>query len=778
MSDLPLRGFTRSSARIALPFGLIIALVSLLVFVPVTPVFAAGSPTGAVADAWPASWNSYRFSDGTSVRDTNTDQNPPYTDLASGACTGACVGSEATVQYAATGTTAFFRTRLATNPADNTKGGLFGGAFLTVLAVNDVVKAVVGVNGKESAKDFVYVTDSVGGTISTIYTYPFDNAGGQTSGGMRVVPAGDGSGQYFLDYQVPLSYITAISGNTITASTPIKLFYGSSAAANLSVINKDFMTGSAVNFANLSTVSFSPASLAVSAGAVIASGSNPPTEGATSSYSVTVSASNPGGGALSNAAVTIPVPSGVTVTSPSTGVGSITGSPLVWTIGSLLPGQTVTATFTASVTPSAGDVGANYTLVSAQSGSGTDTPFSATRTATGGAILVGPVAAAPAPVGSYTVSFSSAVGSPVADETVVEGDLATNPGEPSRAGYTFDGWFTAAAGGSEWDFTTPITGDTTLFAQWTVVPPAPVGSYTVSFSSAVGSPVADETVVEGDLATNPGEPSRAGYTFDGWFTAAAGGSEWDFTTPITGDTTLFAQWTVVSIVDPPATFTAMFNSNDGIGSMTAQSGSDSGMLILNTFTRAGYLFSGWNTAADGSGVPFADGARFPFTSNTTLYAQWTPTSGPVDESPDIKISLNLDLVAGDRVGGAPAYVSGYDLLEGSTYTVTLRSNPVVLLRGTVGSSGMFNTTVFMPAGVTPGQHTLTLDAVGVDGVARSRVVYITVGAEGTAIYVSTIEAETGDLAATGVDAGPLGLLALILLGLGAVLIRRRNRTVC
>ena len=84
----------------------------------------------------------------------------------------------------------------------------------------------------------------------------------------------------------------------------------------------------------------------------------------------------------------------------------------------------------------------------------------------------------------------------------------------------------------------------------------------------------------------------------------------------------------------------------------------------------------------------------------------------------------------------------------------------------------------MPAGVTPGQHTLTLDAVGVDGVARSSVVYITVGAEGTAIYVSTIEAETGDLAATGVDAGPLGLLALMLLGVGTVLIRRRNRTVC
>jgi len=48
-------------------------------------------------------------------------------------------------------------------------------------------------------------------------------------------------------------------------------------------------------------------------------------------------------------------------------------------------------------------------------------------------------------------------------------------------------------------------------------------------------------------------------------------------------------------------------------------------LTLNTFTRTGYSFSGWNTAANGSGTSYADGASYPFTADATLYAQWTAT---------------------------------------------------------------------------------------------------------------------------------------------------------
>lgn len=43
----------------------------------------------------------------------------------------------------------------------------------------------------------------------------------------------------------------------------------------------------------------------------------------------------------------------------------------------------------------------------------------------------------------------------------------------------------------------------------------------------------------------------------------------------------------------------------------------------NPFTRDGYAFDGWNTAADGSGTDFAPGEPFTFEADTTLYAQWT-----------------------------------------------------------------------------------------------------------------------------------------------------------
>jgi hypothetical protein len=45
-------------------------------------------------------------------------------------------------------------------------------------------------------------------------------------------------------------------------------------------------------------------------------------------------------------------------------------------------------------------------------------------------------------------------------------------------------------------------------------------------------------------------------------------------------------------------------------------------LTINTYTRSGYHFAGWNTAATGVGAAYADGASYPFTSSTTPYARW------------------------------------------------------------------------------------------------------------------------------------------------------------
>jgi len=78
-------------------------------------------------------------------------------------------------------------------------------------------------------------------------------------------------------------------------------------------------------------------------------------------------------------------------------------------------------------------------------------------------------------------------------------------------------------------------------------------------------------------------------------------------------------------------YTVKFDSNTGEGTMsdmsfvyeTAQN------LSANTFTKTGYLFSGWNTEADGTGTSYADKASVKNLNAiddgvTTLYAQWTP----------------------------------------------------------------------------------------------------------------------------------------------------------
>lgn len=70
------------------------------------------------------------------------------------------------------------------------------------------------------------------------------------------------------------------------------------------------------------------------------------------------------------------------------------------------------------------------------------------------------------------------------------------------------------------------------------------------------------------------------------------------------------------------TETVTFDANGGSGSMAAQSASSATTLTPNAFTRSGYTFASWNTAADGSGTSYGDGANFAFSSSVTLYAQW------------------------------------------------------------------------------------------------------------------------------------------------------------
>lgn len=71
-------------------------------------------------------------------------------------------------------------------------------------------------------------------------------------------------------------------------------------------------------------------------------------------------------------------------------------------------------------------------------------------------------------------------------------------------------------------------------------------------------------------------------------------------------------------------FTVTFAPNGGLGTITPQAASAATDLTLNTFTRTGYVFGGWNTAANGSGTAYTDGQQYDFSADLTLYAQWKP----------------------------------------------------------------------------------------------------------------------------------------------------------
>ena len=80
---------------------------------------------------------------------------------------------------------------------------------------------------------------------------------------------------------------------------------------------------------------------------------------------------------------------------------------------------------------------------------------------------------------------------------------------------------------------------------------------------------------------------------------------------------------VTSISIPYTQADVTFNANGGSGTQAAQHSAIAASLASNSLSRSAYSFAGWNTAADGSGTAYADAATFPFSADTTLYAQWT-----------------------------------------------------------------------------------------------------------------------------------------------------------
>ena len=151
------------------------------------------------------------------------------------------------------------------------------------------------------------------------------------------------------------------------------------------------------------------------------------------------------------------------------------------------------------------------------------------------------------------------------------------------------------------------------------------GESSVTFDADGGHPDTSEYIVSPDgTVAIPSVPMRTGYRFDGWYTQPDGkGTQFTADTVVDEDTTVYAKWTQV--------YKLIYDGNGtpgGVADPTAYAAGDKATVEGSLFTRDGYTFSGWSTAADDSDTVYTEGDQVTMTGDLTLYAQWTPNNTP------------------------------------------------------------------------------------------------------------------------------------------------------
>ncbi len=147
-------------------------------------------------------------------------------------------------------------------------------------------------------------------------------------------------------------------------------------------------------------------------------------------------------------------------------------------------------------------------------------------------------------------------------------------------------------------------------------------SYTVSYNAngGTGAPSSQTKWKDQALTLSSTKPTRTGYSFSKWNTAAGGsGTSYNAGASYTANAaaTLYAQWT-------PNTYTVKYDANGGTGAPGNQTKTYGTALTLSSTkpTRANYTFKGWGTSASATTVSYAAGASYTANAAVTLYAVW------------------------------------------------------------------------------------------------------------------------------------------------------------
>ena len=232
---------------------------------------------------------------------------------------------------------------------------------------------------------------------------------------------------------------------------------------------------------------------------------------------------------------------------------------------------------------------------------------------------------------THTVSFEANGGSRVAAQRVAYGKA-----DPTRTGHSFGGWFTDKALTKAYGFGA-VTSDVTVYAKWEA------NTYVVTFAPNGGSRVAAQRVAYGGKAKRPADPTRRGHSFKGWYSDKALTKAYDFSTPVTGDVTVYARWKA-------DTHTVSFDPEGGT-EVGPQKVRDGGVVVPGTPTREGYDFCGWY---EDEALTKAYDPKAPVTGDIVLHAKWRARSYDVRFAPNGGSKVASQRVAYGRAAKRPA----------------------------------------------------------------------------------------------------------------------------
>ena len=207
---------------------------------------------------------------------------------------------------------------------------------------------------------------------------------------------------------------------------------------------------------------------------------------------------------------------------------------------------------------------------------------------------------------TYTITFESNASLSIQSISALYEAAITKPQDPVLSGYQFMGWYTDQALTTSYTFNTMPAGGMTLYAKWQGEPT------NLYFNSNGGTTVSSITAPLGDAITEPSQPTKEGYTFEGWYLNA--GLTEAFTTWImpAGGKTLYAKWTLMS-------YTISFEENGGTLVNDITQPYLSVVTSPTSPTKIDYIFVGWYTDIE---LQHA----YQFTTmplgGVTLYAKW------------------------------------------------------------------------------------------------------------------------------------------------------------